>query len=241
MSLDRVNDAFRGSYDDQRAVAESDPILVVLADELVLFRGSQRETFRVTTPEFTAAKSVAHAPLALWLLLQRPGADVGRLRAHIMQSPAHPILTETLRWMDRMPFDPDAFAAAMREPLREEIARATVIQLTSLHRTTEAVLATLSPEERRSLHVAVTGDHQARIRSLPMQYFQKRIGDPDRRVLYAEGVSEADEAAALVGKQRLDRAMAKAFFGQPHRLQRDVLGDAAKAELERTELSRIDE
>lgn len=242
MSLDRVNDAFHGSYDDQRAVAERDPILVVLADDLVLFRGDERTTFHVTTPEFTTAKAVAHAPVTLWLLLQRPDAEarVEQLRAHIMQSPPDPILTETLRWIDRMPFELDELAAAFGPKLMESIARATKMQLEALHRTTEEALAMLSPEERRALHVAVTGDHQARIRSMPMQYFQKRFADPDR-VLYAEGVVEAEPAAALIGKQRLDRAMAKAFFGNPRRMQRDLLGDAAKAELANVELERIDE
>lgn len=242
MSLDRVNDAFHGSYDDQRAVAERDPILVVLADDLVLFRGHERTTFHVTTPEFTTAKAVAHAPVALWLLSQRADAEarVEELRAQIMQSPSDPILTETLRWIDRMPFDVGALAAAFGPTLMESIERATKMQLEALHRTTEEALAMLSPAERRTLHVAVTGDHQARIRSLPMQYFQKRFTDPDR-VVYAEGIVEAEPAAALIGKQRLDRAMAKAFFGNARRMQRDLLGDAAKAELANVDLQRIDE
>lgn len=247
MSLGRVNDAFHGSYDDQRAVAEKDPILVVLADDLVLFRGHDRSTFHTTPPELTDAKSVAHAPVALWLLLQRPGqeARIADLRAHITQSipeagSERAILEETLRWMDRIPFDLDAFAAALGPPLMASIERATKLQLDALHRTTEKALADLSADERHALHVAVTGDHQARIRSLPMQYFQKRFADPDR-VLYAEGVTEAEAAAALVGKQRLDRAMAQAFFGNPRRMQRDLLGDAAKSELANATFDRIDE
>jgi hypothetical protein len=40
----------------------------------------------------------------------------------------------------------------------------------------------------------------------------------------------------LVGTRRLDRAIASAFFGDPKRLQRDVLGDAAKSALERIAL-----
>lgn len=244
--LDGVNDAFHESYDAERAIAESAPILVVLADDLVLFHGGKRSTFRVTTPELVAAKSVAHAPVALWLRLQRPDAHAAiaeleaRIHAAMKDGEAEPILVETRRWMERMPFDPDAFAAAFGPPLMESIARATTMQLEALHRTTEEALATLDAAERRALHVAVTGDHQARVRSLPMQYFQKRFADPDR-VLYAEGVSDAEAAAVLVGKQRLDRAMAKAFFGDPRRLQRDLLGDAAKAELAKVSFERIDE
>jgi hypothetical protein len=92
----------------------------------------------------------------------------------------------------------------------------------------------LSPEERGALHVVVAGDHQARVRSLPMQYFKKLLGEPaseERRVTYAEGVRDERAAFELVGAQRLDRCMARAFFGEEKRLQRDILGDAAAQEL----------
>ena len=89
----------------------------------------------------------------------------------------------------------------------------------------------------QALHVAVTGNHQARIRSLGMQYFARRLGAD--RVLYAEGVAEVDAAVALIGAQRLDRAMAAAFFGSPRRMERDLLGDAAKAMLDKADLAPI--
>ena len=78
----------------------------------------------------------------------------------------------------------------------------------------------------------MTGDHQARNRSLGMQYFQRRFGEEpgeEERVAYGEGVEDADEAHALVGTRRLDNAVAAAFFGDPKRLQRDVLGNAVHA------------
>ncbi|HEU4535405.1 MAG TPA: hypothetical protein VFS00_14855, partial [Polyangiaceae bacterium] len=71
-------------------------------------------------------------------------------------------------------------------------------------------------------------------RSLAMQYFQKLLGEApgeERHVTYAEGVSDEAGALALAGTRRLDRAIAGAFFGEPRRLQRDVLGDAARERL----------
>ena len=88
----------------------------------------------------------------------------------------------------------------------------------------------------------VTGDHQARTRSLGMQYFCRRLDEPadsEHRVTYAEGVSDEQSALALVGTRRLDRAVARAFFGDPQRLQRDILGDAAHALLAESKLPRI--
>jgi hypothetical protein len=244
VSLGEVNRSFRDAYADERARATDAPILVVLADELILFRGSARTSFAITPDAFTHAKIVSHAPVALWLLLQKPASHeaLARLRAFITQShraKPDPILADTLAWMDRIPFDLNDFASAFGPRLMTLIGHATQIQLKAMHAAAEAALAQLSADERGKLQVAVTGDHQARVRSLAMQYFQKRFADRDR-VLYAEGVSDPDEAAALVGAQRLDQEMARAFFGDRRRLQRDLLGDAAKHELAKTELSRID-
>jgi hypothetical protein len=104
------------------------------------------------------------------------------------------------------------------------------MQLAALHEVVEDELSALSDKERRGLQVVVAGDHQARARNLGMQYFEKRFGESpgqERRVTYGEGMQNAEEALVLIGKRRVDRAIATAFFGDGERLQRDVLGDAA--------------
>lgn len=119
---------------------------------------------------------------------------------------------------------------------------ATKIHLQALHDRVESELGTMSAHERGALRVVVTGDHQARERSLGKQYFEKRLPPArpgEERVIYGEGVKDENEALALVGIQRLDRAVAKAFFGDERRLQRDVLGDAAMKLLERSDLAAI--
>ena len=136
----------------------------------------------------------------------------------------------------------DAFARATGPHLLELTKLATRVQLTALHEVVETALSELDPKMRAGLQVVVTGDHQARVRSLGMQYFRKRFREPDgveERVTYAEGVDDVDEALALVGTRRLDTAIAKAFFGDPRRLQRDVLGDAVHALLADTEFDPI--
>lgn len=111
---------------------------------------------------------------------------------------------------------------------------ATRLQLAALHAHATAALADLDARERAALEVVVAGAHQARVRSLAMQYFEKLLHEPpgaELRLTYAEGVETVEEALLLVGTRRLDRAIAAAFFGDAHRLQRDVLGDAAREEL----------
>jgi hypothetical protein len=75
-----------------------------------------------------------------------------------------------------------------------------------------------------------------------MQYFRRRLREPEgaeERVTYGEAVTDPDEALALVGRRRLDRAIALAFFGDAKRLQRDVLGDAVHEQLATLELAPI--
>lgn len=107
---------------------------------------------------------------------------------------------------------------------------ATRLQLETLHTSTERALQLLTDAERAALQVVVTGDHQARNMSLGMQYFRLRLREADgaeERVAYAEGVSDEHGALELVGTRRLDHSIARAFFGDRKRLQRDVLGDSA--------------
>jgi hypothetical protein len=154
---------------------------------------------------------------------------------------AAPLLTSTLAFVERTlaagrTSRPDlaAFAGACGPALLRLTDRATALELAALHAGVEKLLAPLTAAEHDALQVVVAGSHQARERSLAMQYFQKRLHEPDRadeRVTYAENAADEHAALMLVGTRRLDRAIAGAFFGDPKRLQRDVFGDSAAARL----------
>jgi hypothetical protein len=119
---------------------------------------------------------------------------------------------------------------------------ATRLQLTRLDEVVTIALSSLQDEERRDLRVIVGGDHQARARNLAMQYFAQRLGESqeaESQLMYAEGVDTPQAALDLLGVQRVDRAIAGAFFGDPKRLQRDVLGDAAAKLLKQAKFSPI--
>jgi hypothetical protein len=70
-----------------------------------------------------------------------------------------------------------------------------------------------------------------------MQYFLRRLHED--RVTYAEGVDNEQGALALVGIRRLDSTLASAFFDDPKRMQRDLLGDSAEQRLAHTTLTPI--
>jgi hypothetical protein len=141
--------------------------------------------------------------------------------------------------------EPERIASFAREvgPLLLALTgHATKLELDALDAAVNDALASLSVAEVNELEVVVTGAHQARARSLGMQYFQRRFGEEpgeERRVAYAEAAQDVEHARTLVGTRRLDRVIAGAFFADERRLQRDVLGDAAQSALEHFELERI--
>lgn len=258
-ALDRVNEDFHAAYAQERgAEQQRHPVFVVLGDDLIVLRQGQREAFSIAPYAFHAIKAIAHAPIAVFALLQRSGDDQERkLRAlrdrllHAATELADPTFAQAQSNLDlvvnsSLALLQSALAGAAAQPLIATFAEqmgpvllrltaaATALQLRTLDEQTERAFATLAPEERDLVHVVVAGAHQARARSLAMQYFLKRFDEPpdaERRVTYAEAVTSERAALELVGTQRLDRLIAQAFFGDAHRLQRDILGDAAAEQL----------
>jgi hypothetical protein len=88
--------------------------------------------------------------------------------------------------------------------------------------------------------VVVDTVHMARPGNLAVQYFQAALGEPyagrradervaeGERVVVSEGAEDADRALELLGTHMVDRSAAEAFFGDPLRLDRDLLSDGAE-------------
>lgn len=252
--------------------AHAAPVLVLHGDNLVLLQGSKQREFTASHPRTRIIQAAAHAPVGIFATLHeqppfQPLTAAARGRLAALRSAcahAHDALDElqgktredVRQALERSQEFIDAQLARERVDLtalnkfsREIgplllalIDHATKLELEALHAAADDALNTLESDQLRDLEVVVIGAHQARARSLGMQYFQKRFGESageERRVAYAESAADIEEARTLVGTRRLDRVIARAFFGDPKRLQRDVLGDAAKAALDHIELKRI--
>ena len=256
-ALDAGNEVFRQAYSGARdGVRQQVPILVVLPSELVLHHQDKRRGVNYCRSSFARAKSAAHIAVGLFSLTcaeskaETRRAGVARLLDLISAAretsprtaPAavEPEISALLQLCLR-------FAQASRdenpsERIRSEFASeagprilritelATCEQIAGLHQAVEAIFSELSSADQAELQVVVVGDHQARARSLGMQYFKRRFHEEpgaDQRVTYGENISDEQEAISLVATRRLDKCIAQAFFGDENRLQRDVLGDAA--------------
>ena len=273
-----VNQRFHDAYDQARTAAVADqPLLVVLADSMILHRGhGARAEIVVTPPLFHVVKAVAHGPLAIFGLLHAhaPGPIDDRATRHGLERLQQSLQrSATALTEERISDDPDvtarlrailarcqafvqpllangahdpaqlvSFARTLGPVLLEATHDATRLQLAALTRATNELLARLDAHERQTFEVVVAGVHQARARSLAMQFFGKLLGEPpdvERRLVYAENVADEAQAVALVATRQLDRALAGAFFGHPERLQRDILGDAVHEQLATLQLPSL--
>jgi hypothetical protein len=275
--FDDVNQRFHDAYDKARdAIVDDKPLVIVLADSLILRRGDERVELVVTPPLFQVVKAVAHGPLAIFGILHRhaPGPIADSTTHHALAKLQQSLTQAQVALSDDVVGDERDVAARLRailarcqafvhplaaggahDPaLLEPFARAlgpallaathdaTRVQLAAMTRAVSDLLARLDAHERRIFEVVVAGAHQARARSLAMQYFGKLLDEPpnvERRLVYAENVSDERQAVALMATRQLDRALAGAFFGHPERLQRDILGDAVKEQLTTAKLPSL--
>lgn len=265
-ALDEINTTFHDAYGGLRdAVATRDPVFVFLDHALTIVWQGQQQRIAVSPQRYHELKSIAHAPVAAFALLRGARDQVltpeqrsalERLSANVRDNmvardlePARITLDATAAFLDAVltngrvtAHSLEAFARKLGPTLLAVTDAATEVELAALHEAVEGALALLPQDRHAALQVVVVGEHQARERSLPMQYFRKRLREAagaEDRVAYAEGVQSVQEALQLVGTRRLDRIVAVAFFGDAKRLQRDVLGDAAKARLDAMELPPI--
>jgi hypothetical protein len=252
--------------------AQAAPVLVLHGDSLVLLHGPKQREFTASHPRTRIIQAAAHAPVGIFATLheQAPFQPLSAAaRGHLValraacehaydalgelekeaRQDVREVLERSQQFIDAQLARERAELSALSKFSRETgplllslIKHATKLELDTLHVAVEEALATLTSEQLHDLEVVVIGAHQARARSLGMQYFQKRFGEAageERRVAYAESADDIEDARTLVGTRRLDRVIARAFFGDPKRLQRDVLGDAAKTALDHIELKRI--
>ena len=107
------------------------------------------------------------------------------------------------------------------------------VQLDGLHALVQSWKAELGQEAWSKLHVLVLGPKTPRVDHLAYQYFVAALGpgSAEIRVIYTESVYDENAALSLLGVLLIDRQVGAAFFGDSARMERDLLGDAAKVRL----------
>jgi hypothetical protein len=90
-----------------------------------------------------------------------------------------------------------------------------------------------------NIYVVICAAHQGRFRETTLQYFQRLLYEQEGfsaknedRVVYAEHVNDPQAALELLARHIVDQKASTDLFGDPTRLQEDLMSDGAEAYLE---------
>lgn len=97
----------------------------------------------------------------------------------------------------------------------------------------------LGDDRWENIYVVICAAHQGRYRETTLQYFQRLLYEQEGfsaknedRVVYAEHISEPQAALELLARHIVDQRASNDLFGDPTRLQEDLMSDGATAYLE---------
>jgi hypothetical protein len=128
----------------------------------------------------------------------------------------------------------NALAGEIRPAIAANIHDAARLKIDTYQAVVTRWRGQLGPERWGRLRVIVMGGQMPRKDNLTVQYFARLLGErgESKRIIYAESLFEEPRAMNLLGTHLIDSATAAILFGDPLRLDRDVLGDAAREYLE---------
>jgi len=126
------------------------------------------------------------------------------------------------------------FTRTVSPILLSNVADATALEMRELYATTAAWKKQLTPAEWNSLHVVMMGPHMPRDQECSIQFFERLFHEREEgeRIIYAESLWNEKDALNLLATHVVDESAGQAFFGDPMRMHRDLLADAAKAYLD---------
>ena len=127
-----------------------------------------------------------------------------------------------------------SFARQIGPLLLANVADAAAVELRELYTTAASWREQLSPSEWDALHVVMIGPHMPREQEISIQFFERVFHEPaeGRRIIYAEALWKEPDALNLLATHIVDEAAGEVFFGEPMRMHRDLLADAAKTYLD---------
>jgi hypothetical protein len=114
------------------------------------------------------------------------------------------------------------------------------LQIDACHAQVSAWRRQLPRDEWSRLRVLVLGHPMPRKRNVAVQYFAKLLGVPgeSRRLVYAEELGGEQQGLDLLATHQLDGELSEAFFGDPERMEIDLLGNAASVYLDGFDFDR---
>jgi hypothetical protein len=123
-----------------------------------------------------------------------------------------------------------AFTRRMNPLVMANAAAAAREQLNALHRQVSQWTSGMNLDEWDHLTILIIGRQLPRKGNLAVQYFARLLGakGEGQRIIYAEGLAEEPRALDLLATHLVDTQIAKDFFNDLERMNRDLLSDVAR-------------
>lgn len=113
------------------------------------------------------------------------------------------------------------------------------LEIDTLHDTVMNWIDRVGDDNWENIHVVICAAHQGRYRETTLQYFQRLLYEREGfsakhedRVVYAEHINDPQAALELLARHIVDQRASIDLFGDPTRLQEDLMSDGAAAYLE---------
>lgn len=257
-ALASVQAAFRDNYARvrtatiERLKSGQPPVVIRIEEELILRDPGGEHRFSFDTRTYESMKQLSHLAPLLALAgdeacdLQSVAEAVDAAAAlEVDDDPDARAIVNAARALANpgvgAAINPErlrTFGKAVRPALEHAARRAAEADITALAGAMRKIEKQLGLEGMRNAFFVICGGHQPRRRELTRQFFERwrrdAFGARDsecHQLLYAEDKASVDEALELVATRIVDARIAEHIFGDPTRLDEDVLGHAGTSVL----------
>ena len=135
--------------------------------------------------------------------------------------------------------DLDEYLNSVKPQILKNVKLAAKFQIDHFHRQIVIWKQKIPAEDWDQLHVVISGAAMPRKNNLAVQYFSKLLGvrGECEKIIYAESIFQPTRAMKILGTSLLDAQIGEGYFGDPWRMHRDLLGNAAAVYLDGITLS----
>lgn len=235
-------------------IQKTDPLIIAWGDRLAFYHNHVLQEYPIVSGEYRDLKGISHVTLAVFALLnplnQFPKniADVEayksvidstekavdslplsaeqKIRQKQILGRTNQVLQKAISKKEISDQSVADFFNSISPFIMKNINEASRNEINLLNKQMAKIQHQLTPEERSRLFVVIPVSKMPRQDNLVGQYFSKYLNAPidSARLTYAEGLTDTENVLSVVGTWQIEAALSAAFFHDPNKMKKDILG-----------------
>ncbi|MDF1757579.1 MAG: hypothetical protein P1U74_04710 [Legionellaceae bacterium] len=236
----------------------TDPLIIAWGDKLSLYHDDKTQDYPITPPNYTSLKGISHVILATFAIfdpinqfpknidasknylaeLQEINNKIDKLPMTTEQRQRQKqIVHKTIVLLNRGIKEEKIskktvknYFKSIKALIMQNVEDAAVEKLKLISNQMAKIQQQLTIPEQQKLFVVIPVSKMPRTHYILGQYFSKYLNVPtdSPRLIFAEGITDVNEIFKLVGQWQTDNKLSYSFFNKPHKMDQDLLGDAAE-------------